>query len=83
MPTYSGLEMYGLGSDFVFGNNTNGDWGGGPVDMSAATTGEYVFGEGGKWHQRVSTNAYAWFIIVGALLILWLMGALVFSDVNV
>jgi hypothetical protein len=83
MPAYSGFEMYGLGSDFIFGNNTNGDTAGGPIDMSAATSGEYVFGEGGKWHQRVSTNAYSWFIIVGALVILFLMGGLVFGDVNV
>ena len=82
-PTVAGWDLYGLSSDFVYGNNTGGDWGAGPVDMSAATTGEYVYGEQGKWHSRISQNAYAWGIIVVALALLWLMGGLVFGDVNV
>ena len=77
------LNVPNLSDEFIFGGNFEGGTAAGNVDMSAATTGEYTFGEGGRWHQRMSVHAYSWLIIVAALTLLWLMGGVVFGDVNV
>ena len=57
------------------GGNFEGGPGAGPIDMIAATTGEYINGQGGAWHQRMSTHTYAWLIIVGAAGLLVLTGS--------
>lgn len=66
------------------GGFQDGSTAAGAVDMSAATTGDYVYGyTGDKWHSKLSIHTYSWLIIAGALGILYAFGALVFKEVNV
>jgi hypothetical protein len=57
---------------------------GGPINMSAAREGEYIFDDSNPWHARMSIHMYMWLIIVGAAALLVLSGTRVaFGPVNV
>lgn len=72
---------FGIGDgDYVENYGNSEDWGGAPGD------GVDMLSQGMvnvPWHARIPSDTYLFGIIIGALVVLWLLGGVAFKSVNI